>query len=184
TTMALAGSIRRGATPDEDEHLAAVLLDSAKDRHEHQIVVDEVRKRLAPLTSRLDVGATGVMRLSNIQHLHTPISGLLRKPCGVLPVVATLHPTPALGGEPREAAMRLIAELEPAPRGWYAAPVGWIDRRLDGQFGVAIRSAVVQATRAWLYAGAGIVAGSDPQREWDETNLKFRPMLEGLGVQR
>ncbi|MDW8145217.1 MAG: isochorismate synthase [Roseiflexaceae bacterium] len=184
TTMALAGGIRRGATLDEDERLAAALLDSAKDRHEHQIVVDEVRNRLAPLTSRLDVGTTGVVRLSNIQHLHTPISGVLREPRGVLPVVATLHPTPALGGEPREVAMRLIAELEPAPRGWYAAPVGWIDRRLDGQFGVAIRSAVVQATRAWLYAGAGIVAGSDPRREWEETNLKFRPMLEGLGVQR
>ena len=181
-TMALAGSIRRGATPDEDERLAAVLLDSAKDRHEHQIVVDEVRARLTPLTRHLEVGATGVMTLSNIQHLHTPIDGILREPRGVLPLVATLHPTPALGGEPREAAMRLIGELEPAPRGWYAAPVGWIDRRLDGQFGVAIRSAVVQTTRAWLYAGAGIVAASDPQREWDETNLKFRPMLEALGL--
>ncbi|MFQ3631352.1 isochorismate synthase MenF [Roseiflexus sp.] len=180
-TMALAGSIRRGVTPDEDEQLAMALLDSAKDRHEHQIVVDEVCNRLAPLTIRLNVGTTGVMTLSNIQHLHTPISGTLREPRGILPVVATLHPTPALGGEPREAAMRLIAELEPAPRGWYAAPVGWIDRRLDGQFGVAIRSAVVQSTRAWLYAGAGIVAESDPLREWDETNLKFRPMLEGLG---
>jgi menaquinone-specific isochorismate synthase len=181
-TMALAGSIRRGATPDEDERLAAVLLDSAKDRHEHQIVVDEVRARLTPLTRHLEVGATGVMTLSNIQHLHTPIDGMLREPHGVLPLVATLHPTPALGGEPREAAMRLIGELEPAPRGWYAAPVGWIDRRLDGQFGVAIRSAVVQTTHAWLYAGAGIVAESDPQREWDETNLKFRPMLEALGL--
>lgn len=179
-TMALAGSIRRGATPDEDEQLAAALLDSAKDRHEHQIVVDEVYARLMTLTVHLDVGVTDVLALSNIQHLHTPIKGILREPCGVLPVIATLHPTPALGGEPREAAMRLIAELEPAPRGWYAAPVGWIDRCLDGQFGVAIRSAVVQTTRAWLYAGAGIVAESDPQREWDETNLKFRPMLEAL----
>jgi menaquinone-specific isochorismate synthase len=181
-TMALAGSIRRGATPDEDERLAAALLDSAKDRHEHQIVVDEVRARLTPLTRHLEVGATGVMTLSNIQHLYTPINGILREPRGVLPLVATLHPTPALGGEPREAAMRLIDELEPAPRGWYAAPVGWIDRRLDGQFGVAIRSAVVQTTRAWLYAGAGIVAESNPQREWDETNLKFRPMLDALGL--
>ncbi|MGQ9547650.1 MAG: isochorismate synthase [Roseiflexus sp.] len=182
-TMALAGSIRRGATLDEDERLATALLDSAKDRYEHQIVVNEVRARLIPLTRYLEVGATGVMALSNIQHLHTPIDGMLREPCGVLPLVATLHPTPALGGEPREVAMRLIGELEPAPRGWYAAPVGWIDRHLDGQFGVAIRSAVVQTTRAWLYAGAGIVAESDPQREWDETNLKFRPMLEALGLQ-
>ncbi len=183
-TMALAGSIRRGATPEEDERMAAALLDSAKDRNEHQIVVDQMRARLTPLTSRLDVGATGVIALSNIQHLHTPISGVLREPRGILPVIATLHPTPALGGEPRDVAMRLISILEPAPRGWYAAPVGWIDQRLDGQFGVAIRSAVAQDTRAWLYAGAGIVAESDPQKEWDETRLKFRPMLHALTVER
>lgn len=184
TTMALAGSIRRGANAAEDERLAAALLDSAKDRNEHQIVVDQVRARLTPLTGRLTIGATGVIALSNIQHLHTPIDGVLRDARGILPVVATLHPTPALGGEPRDVAMRLISELEPAPRGWYAAPVGWVDQRLDGQFGVAIRSAVAQDNRAWMYAGAGIVADSDPQKEWDETRLKFRPMLQALQVGR
>ncbi len=179
-TMALAGSIRRGANPAEDTALATELLASDKDRIEHQIVVDQLRARLTPLTSTLDIRETGVIALSNIQHLQTPITGTLKQPSGILPVVAVLHPTPALGGEPRELAMTLIAELEPAPRGWYAAPVGWIDQHLDGQFGVAIRSAVVQDQRAWLYAGAGIVAASDPQREWDETLLKFRPILEAL----
>jgi menaquinone-specific isochorismate synthase len=182
TTMGLAGSIRRGETPDDDARLAADLLASAKDRHEHQIVVDRMRQRLEPVSEALEIGETGIMRLSNIQHLHTPISGTLRRGEGVLPVVAALHPTPALGGEPRETALRLIDELEPVPRGWYAAPVGWIDRQMDGEFGVAIRSAVVQDQRAWLYAGAGIVRESDPQKEWDETQLKFAPMLHALGA--
>jgi menaquinone-specific isochorismate synthase len=97
-------------------------------------------------------------------------------------VIAALHPTPALGGSPRELAMQLIGEYEPVPRGWYAAPVGWIDRNLNGQFGVAIRSAVAQEKRVWLYAGAGIVAESEPQKEWDETALKFKPMLNALGI--
>ena len=179
-TMALAGSIRRGANPAEDAQLAVELLESQKDRLEHQIVVDQLRTRLTPLTSALKIGETRVIALSNIQHLLTPVVGELAVRSGILPIVAALHPTPALGGEPRELAMKLIAELEPAPRGWYAAPVGWIDQTLDGQFGVAIRSAVVQDQRAWLYAGAGIVAASDPQREWDETLLKFQPMLHAL----
>lgn len=181
-TMALAGSIGRGATPEADAELARQLLASAKDRHEHQIVVDQIRARLAPLTTQLAIGATGVLTLSNIQHIHTPITGKLRHNSGILPVIETLHPTPALGGEPRDAAMALIGDLEPFPRGWYAAPVGWIDCRMDGQFSVAIRSAVAQDARAWLYAGAGIVADSDPQREWDETALKFKPMLDALGI--
>jgi menaquinone-specific isochorismate synthase len=100
----------------------------------------------------------------------------------VLSVLERLHPTPALGGEPREAALRFIRDVEPVPRGWYAAPVGWIDPRLDGEFGVAIRSAVAEERRVWLYAGAGIVGSSLPQKEWDETTLKFRPMLEALGL--
>ena len=93
-------------------------------------------------------------------------------------MVEALHPTPALGGDPRRAALQLIRELEPIPRGWYGAPVGWIDSGLDGEFAVAIRSAVAQEARVWIYAGAGIVADSLPEREWEETELKFRPMLD------
>jgi menaquinone-specific isochorismate synthase len=183
TTMALAGSIRRGATPEQDQQLAQELLHSPKDRYEHQLVIDGIRHRLEPLVQSLQIGTTDIMTLRNIQHIHTPIAGTLRQPDGILPVVAALHPTPALGGDPRELAMKLISQAEPVPRGWYAAPVGWIDRHLNGQFGVAIRSALAQERRVWLYAGAGIVRESDPLKEWDETALKFKPMLNALGLE-
>lgn len=182
-TMALAGSIKRGATPDETAQLADELLHSEKDRYEHQLVVDKIRERLIPLTHELQIGATGVMPLSNIQHLHTPITGELRQTCGILPIIEALHPTPALGGDPQHIAMSLIADLEPVPRGWFASPIGWIDGALNGQFAVGIRSGVTQHDRAWLYAGAGIVSGSDPRKEWDETALKFRPMMGALGIE-
>lgn len=177
-TMALAGSMDRGETEEADQRLGRALLDSAKERHEHRIVADKMRQRLAPLTDSLETPPPSLLKLSNIQHINTPIRGLLKDPTGVLPLVKALHPTPALGGDPRPEAMRLIRELEPIPRGWYGAPVGWIDSQLDGQFAVAIRSAVAQDARVWIYAGAGIVADSRPQQEWDETELKFRPMLD------
>jgi menaquinone-specific isochorismate synthase len=140
-------------------------------------------ERLAPLTSQLEISPQpGVHKLRNIQHLFTPVRARLLAPDGVLPLVHLLHPTPALGGSPRALAMQFIQKAEPVPRGWYAAPVGWIDYRLDGAFAVAIRSAVSQENRAWLYAGAGIVADSQPRREWEETALKFQPMLHALGA--
>ena len=181
-SMALAGSIGRGNDEGSDLCLSEALLNSEKDRHEHQIVADKIRDRLLPLTNSLDVSSTGLLKLNNIQHLHTPISGELRRAEGVLPLVEALHPTPALGGDPRDAAMALIRDLEPIPRGWYGAPFGWIDANLDGQFTVAIRSAVAQEARVWVYAGAGIVADSVPEKEWQETELKFRPMLDAHGV--
>ncbi len=180
--MALAGSIQRGKTAQADAAYAQELLNSAKDRHEHQLVIDEIKRRLLPLTNQLNIGQTGIMRLSNIQHIHTPIDGTLKAHTGILPVLETLHPTPALGGEPREIAMDIIRTAEPVPRGWYAAPIGWIDQHMDGQFSVGIRSAVAQDKRVWMYAGAGIVAASDPVKEWDETALKFRPMMDALGI--
>jgi menaquinone-specific isochorismate synthase len=181
-TMALAGSIGRGSTPEADDANARELLASEKDRYEHQLVVEQIRRRLLPLTDELHIGEAGIMRLSNIQHIHTPICGALKGQDGVLSLVHALHPTPALGGDPRDLAMRLIQQMEPVPRGWYAAPIGWIDQNMNGQFGVAIRSALAQDRRVWMYAGAGIVAASDPQKEWDETALKFRPMLDALGI--
>jgi menaquinone-specific isochorismate synthase len=181
-TMALAGSIGRGASPAEDEAMINALLNSAKDRYEHQLVVDGIRARLQPMTTSLNIEPTSVMTLTNIHHLYAPVNGTLSHADGVIPVLEALHPTPALGGDPRDLAMQLIGEAEPVPRGWYAAPVGWIDRDLNGQFAVAIRSAVMQEKRVWLYAGAGIVADSDPQKEWDETALKFQPMLNALKV--
>jgi menaquinone-specific isochorismate synthase len=181
-TMGLAGSIGRGDSAESDAALSHELLHSKKDRHEHQIVVDKIRDRLAPLTTSLNIPEMGLLKLSNIQHIYTPISGVLEQENGVLAVVEQLHPTPALGGDPRDTAMVMISELEPIPRGWYGAPVGWVDSNLDGQFSVAIRSAVAQESRVWVYSGAGIVGDSVPQKEWDETALKFRPMLNAHGV--
>jgi menaquinone-specific isochorismate synthase len=184
TSMALAGSIRRSTDPLQDEALGQQLLNSAKDRHEHELVVYSILERLAPVTDKLEIAPQpGVYKLHNIQHLYTPVRANLIKADGILPIAELLHPTPAMGGTPRRLAISVIRDAEPVTRGWYAAPVGWIDVNLDGAFAVAIRSAVAQERRAWLYAGSGIVADSEPQKEWEETALKFRPMLEALGVE-
>lgn len=183
TTMGLASSIRRGQTAVEDEALAQELLASHKDLYEHAVVVDSIRRRLAPVVSELIVAPKPeVLRLGYIQHLYTPLYGRLQQATGILPIIELLHPTPALGGTPRHLALPFISEAEPVPRGWYAAPIGCIDHNLDGEFGVAIRSAIAQDRRVWLHAGAGIVADSDPQKEWQETALKFKPMLHALGI--
>jgi len=182
-TMGLAGSIQRGSNAAEDDALADELLNSTKDRHEHALVVAALRRRLAPLTAQLTVPADPVIyQLSNIQHLYTPVEGELTEAMGILPLVEVLHPTPALGGAPRDLALDFIRTAETVPRGWYAGPVGWIDQNLDGAFGVAIRSAVAQQQRVWLYAGAGIVDASVPENEWAETGWKFRPIQAALGV--
>jgi len=181
-TMALAGSRRRGQDAEDDARQAQALLDDPKEREEHALVIDALRARLAPRLARLHVGQTQVMALPNIQHLYTPLEGDLLRQERLLAWVEMLHPTPALGGEPREAAMSLIKALEAAPRGWYAAPIGWMDADGSGQFSVAIRSAVAQERRVWLYAGCGVVAASEAAREWEETALKFRPMLAALGA--
>jgi menaquinone-specific isochorismate synthase len=183
TTMGLAGSIRRGQTAVEDDVLAQELLTSQKDLYEHAVVVDSIQRRLEPVVSELTIAPKpGVLRLGYIQHLYTPVYGRLHHPTGILPITEILHPTPALGGTPRHLALPFISTAEPVPRGWYAAPVGWLDRHLDGEFAVAIRSAIAQDRRVWLHAGAGIVADSNPQKEWEETQLKFRPMLSALGI--
>ena len=184
-SMALAGSIRRGKTAAEDITLAAELLASAKDRFEHDVVAQTLRRRLRRRSLAIEAPAKPlVLQLSNIQHLHTPVLAHLRQPGNILQLVSRLHPTPALGGDPDRVAQNFIRDCEPVTRGWYAAPVGWVDAEMNGVFAVAIRSAVVQRTRAWLYAGAGIMQASQPEKEWAETALKFRPMLQALGVPR
>lgn len=182
-TMGLAGTVARGQTDAEAEAYAQELLSSAKDQHEHALVVESLRRRLAPMATSLTMPAEpDVLRLSTIQHLYTPISAVLKSESGILPMIKQLHPTPALGGSPRDLAMQFIKDFEPVPRGWYAAPIGTINFRLDGAFGVAIRSAAVQDRRAWLYAGAGIVPTSDPLLEWEETELKFSPIMNALRI--
>jgi menaquinone-specific isochorismate synthase len=184
-TMALAGSMQRSANPSEDAAMVHQLFNSEKDRHEHALVLNSIRRRLEPFGVQLEIpGQPEIYTLSYIHHLLTPIKGHLRHSIGVLPLVEALHPTPALGGSPRDLALEFIRHAESVPRGWYAGPIGWIDANMDGEFGVGIRSAVAQDRRVWLYAGAGIVADSDPQKEWLETALKFQPMFSALGLRK
>jgi menaquinone-specific isochorismate synthase len=179
-TEALAGSTGRGDTPAEDEWLAEELLDSEKDIHEHQLVVEAVREQLDPVAASVSTGERAIRRLATVQHLRTPIRATLSADEHVLSLVEALHPTPAVGGLPPDAALETIRRTEAFDRGWYAAPVGWMDAAGNGTFTVAIRSALARQRRAWLFAGAGIVADSDPDREWDEVQLKYRPMLDEL----
>ncbi len=173
---ALAGSIARG----RDD--AATLLESAKDRNEHALVVNAIVSTLEALGADVHAPAEpGIRALRQIVHLHTPITAMLPEKKHVLEVAAALHPTPAIGGTPRAVAKQWIAERE-APRGWYASPVGWFDLEGNGELAVAIRSGVIEGERAYLYAGSGIVAGSDPERELGETDVKLRAMLGALGV--
>ena len=175
---ALAGSI--GA---EDEEGAAALLASDKDGVEHSIVVREIVERLAPRCESLSVPKRpSVRRLRHLLHLHTRIEGRLRGRLHVLDLVKLLHPTPAVGGVPAAAALRWILDHEPAARGWYAGPIGWFDETGDGDFAVALRSALIWDRAAWVWAGAGIVARSEAGAEYAETALKQRAMFEALGA--
>ncbi|MCD6030859.1 MAG: isochorismate synthase [Thermomicrobiales bacterium] len=180
----LAGSIGIGQDEEETRRLAARLLASAKDREEHDIVV---RSTIGALEDTCEdvasaPGSPRVARARSVQHLETPISARMPHAGHVLDLVECLHPTPAVGGFPRERALAAIRELEAIDRGWYAAPFGWTDLHGDGEFAVAIRSALLSGRSASLFAGCGIVADSVPAAEWEETCLKLRPMLAALGV--
>lgn len=180
-TMGLAGTMPRGQTDEQDRQLGAELLHSAKNREEHHIVVETIRDALEGLCSRLDIpSAPRLLKLRNVQHLETPIYGQLLPELSILDAVACLHPTPAVGGFPREAALAKIRRDERLDRGWYAGPVGWIDAAGNGEFAVALRSALVRGSEAALFAGCGIVADSDPESEYAESCLKTQVMLRAL----
>lgn len=179
-TGALAGTTGRGDAPEEDEWLAQELLADEKNAHEHELVAEAIREQLEPFASTVRSGARGIRRLATVQHIETPITAELVDDEHVLSLVEALHPTPAVGGLPPDEALRTIRDTEPFERGWYAAPVGWFDAAGNGSFAVAIRSAVARDDLATLYAGVGIVADSDPDREWDEVQLKYRPILDEL----
>jgi salicylate biosynthesis isochorismate synthase/menaquinone-specific isochorismate synthase len=177
-TVGLAGSTRRSADPSVDDHLGESMLRSAKDREEHEIVVRRIERSLRGLAVWVDAEPEpGIAKVANIQHLATPIRAQLAEPRSAIELAGALHPTPAVGGEPRRAALEAIAELEGMDRGWYAGPVGWMDAAEDGEFCVALRSALLRDRTAHLYAGAGIVADSDPAAELAETELKLEAML-------
>jgi isochorismate synthase len=182
-TEALAGSLPRRADERDGEAEARALLASDKDRREHALVVEAIVEALSPFVRPPRVAETPEVRtLRHVRHLATPIEAELARDTHILELVARLHPTPALGGVPREAALAFIAVHEAAPRGWYASPVGWFDARGEGSFAVAIRSGLLAGSEALLYAGAGIVEGSEPRAERLETRAKLGPLLSALGI--
>ena len=175
----LAGSAGRSADPEQDRLLGDALLASEKDRHEHAIVVDDSVARLEPLAEAIDRPASPILqRFATVQHLATPISGHTGRP--VLDLAGALHPTAAVGGAPRPEALSFIAKQEGIDRGWYSGGIGWVRPDGDGELAVALRCALVRGETAVVYAGNGIVAGSDPEEELAETRLKLRPMLDLL----
>lgn len=180
-TEALAGSARRGATASEDAALGGTLLRSDKDLREHQMVVASIARRLQGLGVTVEAAARpSLRRLANVQHLCTPVRAVLPAGVRLLDALAVLHPTPAVGGSPRSRAVARIRELEGFPRGLYAGALGWINSRGGGEFFVGIRSAWVDGASARVYAGAGIVAGSTPDQEFAETELKYQALRDAL----
>jgi menaquinone-specific isochorismate synthase len=179
-TDALAGSAPRGKTPAEDATNANSLLNSEKERHEHSLVIDFITQRLYQLGLLPQILPPRLRQLSNIQHLWTPISAIVPANVHPLKIVAQLHPTPAVAGAAREIACREIRRYENFERGLYAAPLGWVDSQGNCEFIVGIRSALIDGDRARLYAGAGIVAGSDPEKEFAEVQLKLQALLKAL----
>ncbi len=179
----IAGTAARGSGPAEDAAISAALLASAKQSEEHQYAAESVSQALAPLCQDLLVDTRpSVIRLADTHHLATALSGTLTADASALKLAGVLHPTAAVCGTPRGAAMDVIRELENMDRGRYAGPVGWMDARGDGEWGLALHCGQVDGSRARLFAGCGIVAGSDPAAELAEAEAKFRPMLRALGL--
>ncbi|HVY78983.1 MAG TPA: isochorismate synthase [Solirubrobacterales bacterium] len=178
STVALAGSTRRSSDPAVDDHLGEQLLRSAKDREEHAIVAERIARSLRPHAVWVETASEpGIVKVANIQHLATPIVAQLAEPHSAVELAGLLHPTPAVGGEPWPAAAAAMRELEHLDRGWYAGPVGWMDATEDGEFCVALRSALLRDREARLYAGVGVVAESDPAAELAETEIKLGALL-------
>jgi menaquinone-specific isochorismate synthase len=180
---AVAGSIRRGETAREQAELAARLLASEKDRVEQRIALDDMVARLGTVAHQIRTDPQPhVLTLARIQHLETEIRASVPPDVGVLDLLRLLHPTPAVCGLPRDAAMAFLGEEEPFERGWYAGPVGFFDAEGNGIFVPALRMGVATGSGWRLFAGAGIVEGSVPALEWEETAIKFEPMLEALAA--
>lgn len=172
----LAGSAPRGADPEEDRRLGDHLLSNPKERAEHAFVVEEVASHLAPFAETMDrPPGPRLERLTGVQHLATPVGGTTG--ARLLALVEALHPTAAVGGVPRPEALAYIDKVEGMDRGWYAGGVGWVEPGGDGEVAVALRCALLRGEEALVYAGAGIVADSDPMAEAAETDLKMSPLL-------
>jgi menaquinone-specific isochorismate synthase len=177
-TEAVAGT-QRCEPGDDTEAMARKLLARAKDQREHQVVLRHILQAVSPVAMEVRTSEAEVIRLPHLMHLRTRIHGV-RQEKSVLGFVSRLHPTPAVAGWPRAAALDWIRRTEPSPRGWYAGCVGWVDTFGDGDFAVGIRSIALHGDRARVFAGAGIVEGSDPEQEWHETELKMKGILDAI----
>lgn len=166
----------------EDKKLGENLLDDHKNREEHQYVVNMISQVFRKYCTNIKMPKVPkLMKIRDIQHLLTPIEGKVEKGIDIFTLIEALHPTPALGGVPTAISMKMIRSIENMDRGYYAAPIGWTDTAGNGEFAVAIRSALLDGDCAYLYAGGGIVADSEPDKEYDETWVKFRPVMRALG---
>jgi salicylate biosynthesis isochorismate synthase len=185
-TEALAGTRQLDPHVDRTAALALAaeeLYGSGKDLEEHAHVVRGIVEALQSIASGRRLPPWPEVRgLTGLAHLCSAIEADLRPGLGPLETLAALHPTPAVGGLPREAALRFLSSAEPVERGWYAGPVGWVTLDGDAQIAVGIRSALLGRDRAWLYAGAGIVLASNPEDEYRETEAKLRRLSSALGV--
>lgn len=181
TSRVLAGTIRRTGDDTSDLALAAALARSSKDLEEHEFAVQSVADALAPHCLSMNVPESPfVLHLPNVMHLATDVTGVLDDPTSSLSLAAALHPSAAVGGTPTAEAVALISELEQMDRGRYAGPVGWMDSRGDGEWGIALRSAEYDGNRVRLFAGCGIVADSKPEAELAEAAAKFVPIRDAL----
>lgn len=180
----LAGTAPRGKTPEEDRKISNDLLHDDKNRQEHDFVVEMIKQSIKKYCTDINIPEEPVIYpLKNLQHLYTPVTAVLKNSYSIFDIIKQLHPTPALGGTPRKESLEFIREHEVLDRGWYGAPVGWLDSNKNGEFAVAIRSGLIQGDEASLFAGCGVVKDSSPEAEYEETNIKFLPMLSVLGGQ-
>jgi menaquinone-specific isochorismate synthase len=178
----LAGSIPRGKTEEEDRKLGQILLNDQKNLIEHGFVVEMIKEALEESCEEIILpDQPRLMKIRDIQHLYTPVIGKCHKDASLLLLVERLHPTPALGGLPKDEAVVKIRQVEALDRGFYAGPLGWMDYRKNGEFAVSIRSGLIQGDEVSLFAGCGVVADSESESEYLETSLKFKPMLRALG---
>lgn len=177
----LAGSAPRGEGEDEDRIIAQKLMTISKEREEHALVVDDLTKRLAPLVVEMTVPRTpSLKQMATVQHLSTEIEGVLSAGVGILEVIQATHPTPAVGGVERDTAVRYIKDNEVIDRGWYSGGIGWINGAGDGAVCIGLRCGLIRGNTTHVFAGAGIVADSEPEAELSETRLKLRPLMDLL----
>jgi len=181
----LAGSAKRLPDPEQDQRASRALLQSNKDNFEHKLVVDEIQEALAPVCKALTTPTEpALMNTSTMWHLSTTITGeLSNQHTSALQLACRLHPTPAVCGYPTAESRSLIGDLEPFDRGVFSGAVGWCDSQGNGEWAVAIRCGTVEDKTIRLFAGAGIVAASDPEAEWAETEAKLCTMLRAFGIE-